>query len=76
MAILNMLVRRVNEDEMTTGEGIEHDELVIWYLEQKEEELGSEEEMESEKDLLLKVIRRMVKVCSVGTSHVFSKGEC
>lgn len=62
MAILNMLVRRVNEDEMTTGEGVEHEDLVVWYLEQKEEEIGSEEEMEGEKELAVKVIKRMIKV--------------
>lgn len=63
MAILNLLVRRVNEDEMTVGEGVEHEELVTWYLEQKEEELGSVEEGEEEKELVGKVLRRMVKVC-------------
>lgn len=63
MAILNLLVRRVNEDEMTVGEGVEHEELVTWYLEQKEEELGSVEEGEVEKELVGKVLRRMVKVC-------------
>ncbi|CAF9927404.1 MCM DNA helicase complex subunit mcm6 [Imshaugia aleurites] len=61
MAILNMLVRRVNEDEMTTGQGVEHEELVTWYLEQKEEELNSVEEAEEEKELARKVIKRMVK---------------
>ena len=64
MAILNMLVRRVNEDEMTTGEGVEHEELLTWYLEQKEEQLDSVEEAEEEKELARKVIKRMVKVCS------------
>ena len=63
-AILNMLVRRVNEDEMSTGEGVEHEELVTWYVEQKEEELQSVEQLETEKDLVSKVIKRMVKVCS------------
>ena len=63
MAILNMLVRRVNEDEMTTGEGVEHEELVVWYLEQKEDELNNMEEVEAEKELARKVIKRMVKVC-------------
>ena len=62
MAILNMLVRRVNEDEMTTGEGVEHEELLTWYLEQKEEQLDSVEEAEEEKELAKKVIKRMVKV--------------
>ena len=62
MSILNMLVRRVNEDEMTTGEGVEHEELVLWYLEQKEDEFNNVDEMEAEKDLVRKVIKRMVKV--------------
>ena len=62
MSILNMLVRRVNEDEMTTGEGVEHEELVMWYLEQKEEEFNNVDEMEVEKELVRKVIKRMVKV--------------
>jgi len=68
MAILNLLVRRVNEDEMTTGEGVEHEELVIWYLEQKEDELNSQEELEAERELVKKVLKRMVKVCIASIS--------
>ena len=62
MSILNLLVRRVNGDEMTKGEGVEHEELVLWYLEQKESEIDTEEGLEAEKDLVRKVIKRMVKV--------------
>lgn len=65
MAILNLLVRRVNEEEQTSGEGVEHDELVLWYLEQKEDELNSQEDLEREKELVGKVLRRMVKVCEI-----------
>ena len=61
MVILNMLVKRVNADEMTTGEGVEHEELVIWYLEQKEEELNTQEDLETERELVQKVLKRMVK---------------
>ena len=75
MAILNLLVRRVNEDEMTTGEGVEHDELVTWYLEQKEEELNSVEEGEEEKELVTKVIKRMVKVISPQGLHDLGASE-
>ena len=64
MSILNLLVRRVNDDEQRDGEGVADDELVMWYLEQKEEELNSEEELEQEKALVRKVIKRMVKVSS------------
>ncbi|KAL2006286.1 hypothetical protein VTN00DRAFT_9940 [Thermoascus crustaceus] len=61
MKILNLLVRRVNEDESNTGEGVEQEELIVWYLEQIESELNSEEEMERERDLAVKVLKRMVK---------------
>jgi len=72
MAILNLLVRRVNEDEMTQGEGVEQEELVVWYLEQKEDELNTQEELETERDLVRKVLKRMVKVCFVYSPVVLS----
>lgn len=65
MQILNLLVRRVNEDELMTGQGVEEEELTTWYLEQREEEINDEQELEDEKVLVGKVIKRMVKVCSV-----------
>ena len=65
MSILNLLVRRVNEDEMTTGEGVEHDELITWYLEGKEEELADVEAAEEERVLVGKVVKRMIKVSFV-----------
>ena len=61
MAMLNMLVRRVNADEQSSGEGVERDELVVWYLEQKEDELDTPEELEAERELVGKVLGRMVK---------------
>lgn len=64
MAMLNLLVRRVNEDEQTTGEGVEREDLVVWYLEQKEDEILTQEDLETERELVGKVLRRMVKVCA------------
>ncbi|KAK4240385.1 MCM2/3/5 family-domain-containing protein [Achaetomium macrosporum] len=62
ISIVNMLVSRVAEDETSgSGEGIEGDALVQWYLEQKEEELKSEEEYNSEMALARKVLKKMVK---------------
>lgn len=63
MAIVNLLVRRVQDDEQANEEGVEQEELVVWYLEQKEDELNTEEEVEAERALVGKVLRRMVKVC-------------
>lgn len=68
MSILNLLVRRVNEDEVETGEGVEEDELIVWYLEQKEEEMESEADYNAEMALVKKVIKRMVKVCLLSFS--------
>jgi DNA replication licensing factor MCM6 len=62
ISIMNKIARRVNEDEMTSGEGVEHDELIMWYLEEVEDELESEKMMEDEKALVGKVLKRMVKV--------------
>ena len=63
MAMLNLLVRRVNADEHSSGEGVEREDLVVWYLEQKEDELDTQDQLEQERELVGKVLRRMVKVC-------------
>lgn len=62
MSILNLLVQRVNQDDIEDGNGVEHNELVVWYLEQKEDELNTQEELETERDLVAKVLKRMIKV--------------
>ncbi|GAD98174.1 DNA replication licensing factor Mcm6, putative [Paecilomyces variotii No. 5] len=61
MKILNLLVRRVNEDESNAGEGVEQEELLTWYLEQIESEMNTQEDFERERDLAVKVLKRMVK---------------
>lgn len=62
MQILNLIVRRIFDDENTTGQGVEEEELKTWYLEMREEEINTEEELEEEKALIGKVLKRMVKV--------------
>ncbi|KAI5290514.1 MCM DNA helicase complex subunit mcm6 [Ascosphaera acerosa] len=61
MRILNILVRRVAEDEQSAGDGVEEDDLITWYLEQIEAEISTTEELEAERSLAGKVLRRMVK---------------
>jgi DNA replication licensing factor MCM6 len=64
IGIVNMLVSKVAEDETSgSGEGIEGDALVEWYLEQKEAELQREEDYNTEMALARKVLKKMVKVC-------------
>ncbi|TVY92017.1 DNA replication licensing factor [Lachnellula willkommii] len=61
ISVVNLLVQRVNEDEMSQGEGVDGEKLVQWYLEQKEDELAGEEDYHAEMALVKKIIKRMVK---------------
>ncbi|RDL39970.1 DNA helicase [Venustampulla echinocandica] len=61
ISVVNLLVQRVNEDEMSSGEGVDGEKLVEWYLEQKEDDLTSEEDYHAEKALTKKIVKRMVK---------------
>ncbi|KAF8476128.1 MCM2/3/5 family-domain-containing protein [Kalaharituber pfeilii] len=61
ISIVTLLARRIHHAEMTTGEGVEFQDLKTWYLEQKEDEIGSEEELEREGKLVGKVVRRMCR---------------
>jgi len=56
-----LMLSRINADEQETGEGVEENELKLWYLEQVEAELASPEDMERESDLASRVLKRMVK---------------
>lgn len=60
-SILNLIVRRVREDEVNQGEGVEHEELLVWYLEQIEAGLNTQEDLDRERGLAEKVLKRMVK---------------
>jgi DNA replication licensing factor MCM6 len=61
MSILSLLVRRINADETSSGQGVEEEELKTWYLEQKEDEINDEDDLEVEKELVRKVLKRMVR---------------
>lgn len=56
------LATRIRDNEEEAGEGIEHKELVQWYLEEQEDELQSTEELQAEMKLVSKVLKRLVKV--------------
>jgi hypothetical protein len=61
-SIMNLILRRVHEDEQNLGEGVEQEDLVVWYLEQIENNLNTQEDYDSERSLAGKVLKRMVKV--------------
>jgi len=60
--IQNLLASHIRDEEDRTGEGPEHDELLVWYLEQIEESISNEDELNAERSLAKKVLKRMVKV--------------
>ncbi|KAF3926284.1 hypothetical protein ABW20_dc0108382 [Dactylellina cionopaga] len=60
--ILGAIVQKLKEREVETGgDGIEHEELVTWYLESNEEEIPDEETLNEERELVRKVLKRLVK---------------
>lgn len=61
VSVMNLVVKRVVEDDNQEGNGLTGDELVDWYLTQKEDELNSEAEYYQERTLCYKVLKRLVK---------------
>ncbi|VDB89664.1 Bgt-4844 [Blumeria graminis f. sp. tritici] len=62
ISVVNLLVQKINEEEMNSGEGVEGDKLIEWFLEQKENELAGEDDYHAEMSLTKKIMKRMVKV--------------
>ncbi|KAI1633134.1 MCM2/3/5 family-domain-containing protein [Biscogniauxia mediterranea] len=62
ISMVNLIVSRVNDDEAAgAGEGVDGEDLVQWYLEQKESELEGEEDYHREMAIAKMVLRKMVK---------------
>lgn len=61
VSIMNILVKKITEDEKNGGDGLSADTLVEWYLLQKEDEISSEQEYLQERKLAYKVIKRLVR---------------
>jgi DNA replication licensing factor MCM6 len=62
MTLQSLIVLHLAAVERETGRGIDRDELIDWYLEMKEEEIQDVDELEYEKELITKVLRKLVKV--------------
>lgn len=62
MTLQSLIVLHLSATERETGRGIDRDELIDWYLELKESEIQDVEELEYEKELITKMLRRLVKV--------------
>jgi DNA replication licensing factor MCM6 len=62
MTLQSLVVLHLSAAERETGKGIDRDELIDWYLELKESEIQDVEELEYEKELIMKVLRKLVRV--------------
>ncbi|KDN40343.1 MCM-domain-containing protein [Tilletiaria anomala UBC 951] len=65
MEVANLIMMRVAEIERERMRGIDREELIQWYLEQREDELQSLEEIDQEKELVAKVISKLIKDLSL-----------
>ena len=62
LQLQSLIILHLSQVERETGRGVDRDELIDWYLESKEEELQDVEELEYEKELITKMLRKLVKV--------------
>lgn len=62
MQLQSLIVLHLNQVERETGRGMDQDDLVDWYLEQKEAEIESVEQLEYEKELIIKMLKKLVRV--------------
>jgi DNA replication licensing factor MCM6 len=62
MTLQSLIVLHLSATERETGQGLDRDELIDWYLESKESEMQDVEELEYEKELVTKMLRKLVKV--------------
>ena len=65
MSIQTLILLHLAECERTTGKGLDREDLIDWYLEQKEKDINTPEELEYETELIGKVLNKLVKVRSI-----------
>jgi len=68
MSIQTLILLHLAECERTTGKGLDREDLIDWYLEQKEKDINTPEELEYETELIGKVLNKLVKVRSIRSS--------
>ena len=62
MEIMNLMVLHLSDIERETGSGIDREELIQWYLEQKEADFETEDDMVYEQELIGKALHKLAKV--------------
>lgn len=66
ITLKSLIILHLSQVETETGKGLDRDDLIDWYLETKEEEgvMQDIEDIEHEKELVVKMLRKLVKVCA------------
>ena len=64
MQLQSLIVLHLSQIERETGRGMDRDDLIDWYLELKEAEMNDVEDIEYEKELITKMLRKLVRVSS------------
>lgn len=67
----SLIILHLTEKERETGRGVDKDDLIDWYLESKEDQIYDVEQLEYEKEMITKVLRKMVKVCIISLDVKF-----
>lgn len=57
----SLIVLHLSQIEQATGKGVDREELIDWYLEFKENEIQDEVSFEHEKELIAKMLKKLVK---------------
>jgi DNA replication licensing factor MCM6 len=58
----SLIVLHLAQVERTTGDGLTKEDLIDWYLESKEDEMADVGVAEYERELIAKMLRKLVKV--------------
>ncbi|KIP12786.1 hypothetical protein PHLGIDRAFT_81292 [Phlebiopsis gigantea 11061_1 CR5-6] len=61
MQLQSLIVMHLSRVERDTGRGLDRDDLIDWYLELKEAEMQDVEDIEYEKELVTKMLRKLVR---------------
>ncbi len=70
MEIMNLCVLHLSDIERESGTGVDREELIQWYLEQREQDFETEEHLEYERELIAKALTKLAKVRFLRTSGV------
>lgn len=68
VSLRSLIIFHLAAAERENGEGLEREELVDWYLESKEEEIRDTDELNYHKELIYKMLKKLVKVSATRSS--------